>query len=261
MRWPLGLVVPLQEKTTFSPFSPVAWKSALRFVSQAGYDGVELAVGDPKFIDAGGLIAEIDAAHLRVFAIATGQAALKEGLSLSSSSEKVREKAIQRIKDFVAFAKFFDALVIIGTIHGGQGKKHYLVEALRECTGFDPSIRLVLEPLNRYESIVVNTVHEALSIIEKVGAENLGVSFDTFHANIEEANFRKALLTVGDRLWHVEIADSNRWVPGHGHIPFREIWDTLEEIGYKGHIVCECFAKPTVRALLSVPTRFFERAG
>jgi sugar phosphate isomerase/epimerase len=143
------------------------------------------------------------------------------------------------------------AVVIVGLLRGADDSLELLAESLAECARFAPDVRIALEPLNRYESHLINTVKEALEVVKRVGAENLGILFDTFHANIEEFSFGEAIRVAGDRLFHVHLADSNRWVPGFGRLGFGEVWEALAAIGYRGSLVLECFPKPGVREMLS----------
>jgi sugar phosphate isomerase/epimerase len=255
IRWPLGLIVPVQDTTPFSPFEPGEWVEALARVAGAGYGAVELAVTDPAKLNHDGVAEALRKAGLRLSSLTTGQAAGKEGLSLSSPDDGVRLRAIERIKDHMRLARPHEAVVIVGLLRGVEGSLDLLVESLKECARFDPSVKIALEPLNRYESHLINTVDEALEVVERVGAENLGVLADTFHANIEERKLGEAFSMAGERLFHVHLADSNRWVPGYGHLPFREVMEALAEVGYKGTLVVESFPKPDPAAMLALPGR------
>ena len=249
--WPLGLIVPLQDPTPFSPFAPGNWRQALRRLKTAGYDDVELAITNPARINPDTTKEALESEGLRLLSITTGQAAAKEGLSLSSPDEKVRRQAVERIQAHIRFAKPFGAVVIVGSLRGADGDMELLLESLRECAKHAPEVRLALEPLNRYESRLVNTVADGLDVIEKVGAENLGILFDTFHANIEEVSIGEAIRAARDRLFHVHLADSNRWVPGFGHLPFTEVWTALKAMNYASGLVIEAFPRPNVEALMS----------
>ena len=83
-----------------------------------------------------------------------------------------------------------------------------------------------------------------MNFIEKVGMDNIGLLLDTFHMNIEEPSIIESILLAKERCFHFHVADSNRWYPGAGHINFREIIDTLTEIGYKGFITAEILPLP-----------------
>ena len=96
--------------------------------------------------------------------------------------------------------------------------------------------------LNRYESHLVNTVAQALAVVEVADSPALGVLLDTYHMNIEEADLPGAIREAGSRLLLFHVADSNRRAPGRGHIPFPELLAALEGIGYRGPLIVECTA-------------------
>jgi len=252
--WPLGLIVPLQDSTPFSPFAPENWRQALRRVKAEGYDGVELAIIDPNRLNTAVVKEALESEGLRLLSITTGQAAAKEGLSLSSPDEKIRQRAVERIQVHMQFAKSFGAIVIVGSLRGADGDMGLLIESLRECTAYDAEVKIALEPLNRYESRLVNTVADGLDVVERVSAENIGLLADTFHANIEERDIGEAFRAAGDRLFHVHLADSNRWVPGFGHLPFTEVWTALKAMNYASGLVIEAFPHPREEALLASAT-------
>jgi D-psicose/D-tagatose/L-ribulose 3-epimerase len=103
-------------------------------------------------------------------------------------------------------------------------------------------VRLGLEPLNRYETSLVNTCEQALRLISEVGEPNVVVQLDTFHMNIEEQDLYEAVRLAGDRLGYVQLAESDRGVPGDGHLPWEDVFRGLRDIGYRGPIAFESFA-------------------
>ncbi len=222
-------------------------------IAALGYDGVELAIRDPNLIDADALLSVVKAHGLEVPAIGTGQAWGEEGLSFTDPDEDVRETAIRRTCDHVPFAARTGAVIIIGLLRGivKPGVDHgramaWLVDALRRCSAAAAphSVRLVLEPINRYETTLINTVAQCLDLIDAVDAPNFGVLPDTFHMNIEEPSIAASLRQAGSRIYHVHLADSNRCYPGAGHIDFREVIRTLQEIGYSGYVSIEAMPAP-----------------
>ncbi|MBN1583449.1 MAG: sugar phosphate isomerase/epimerase [Anaerolineae bacterium] len=238
-------------------FNAVAFKgdfeNNVRTIAELGYDGVELAIRDPNLIDAEALLATLAAYGLSVPAIGTGQAWGEEGLSFTDPDEMVREAAIQRVIDHVPFAGRTNAVIIIGLLRGivKTGVSHeqafaWMVDALKRCSAAarPHGVRLVLEPINRYETTLINSVSQCLALIERVGADNFGLLADTFHMNIEDVSIAGSLHQAGARLFHVHFADSNRWYPGAGHIDFAAIIHALREIGYDGTISIEAMPMP-----------------
>jgi sugar phosphate isomerase/epimerase len=218
-----------------------------------GYDGVELAIRDPKLVDVDELDRVISAYGLEVPAIGTGQAWGEEGLSFTSDDPAVRKAAIKRIKSHIPLAKHFDAVIILGLIRGitPEGQTHeqskrYLVQALQECASEAAShnVKYALEPLNRYETDLIHTVADGLDLIKQVGAENFGLLLDTFHMNIEEPVEEESIRVCGDRVFHFHVADSNRWYPGAGHLDFKSILSVLVSTGYQGYVSGEFMPKP-----------------
>jgi len=192
-------------------------------------------------------------AGLEVPAIGTGQAYVEEGLSFTSPDPKVRARAIARIQAQADCAAYFGAQVIIGLIRGrlveGVSREQameWLVAALRECAGYaaQREVWLNFEPLSRLDSNLVNTVDEALLLLEEVGAPNLGLLLDTFHMNIEEPSICASLVRAGGHITHVHVSDSNRWYPGAGHVDFAGIVATLEALNYNGYLSAEILPLP-----------------
>jgi len=239
----------MQDPTPFSPFSPAGWRDALTRVAAAGFDGVELAITDPDRLDRTAVAEALEAEGLRLLSITTGQAAGLEGLSLSSADGAVRRRSVERIRKHMSFAEPFGAVVIVGSLRGADGDPDLLVDSLHACASAN-DVALALEPLNRYESRLLNTVASTLEMIERVDRENVGILFDTFHANIEEADPAAAIAAAGPRLAHVHLADSNRWVPGCGHVRFDRVWNALADIGYARSVVLEPLPRPDADALL-----------
>ena len=99
---------------------------------------------------------------------------------------------------------------------------------------------LLLEPLNRYENHMVNTVAQAAELVRAVGSPGVRVLADTYHMNIEEDDSCAALRSIADVLGAVHLSDSNRHQPGTGHVPFEAILATLADLGFDGVLSVEC---------------------
>jgi sugar phosphate isomerase/epimerase len=222
-------------------------------IAALGYDGVELAIRDPNLVDADELLRAVSAHGLEIPAIGTGQAWGEEGLSFTDPDPAVREAAIQRVRDHVPLAAHLDAVIIIGLLRGivRPGVDHeqamdWLVKALQACSAAAAphGVRLTLEPINRYETTLINNVAQGLTLIECVEAGNFGLLLDTFHMNIEEPSIEESIRACGDRIFHFHVADSNRWYPGAGHLDFRRILEALFAVGYAGYVSGEFMPQP-----------------
>jgi sugar phosphate isomerase/epimerase len=99
---------------------------------------------------------------------------------------------------------------------------------------------LFLEPLNRYEDHMINRLEQAKSLIEQGGFSSVKVLADFFHMSMEEANVAKSIMEVNHLIGHVHLADSNRLMPGKGHIDFDSGFQALQKMDFSGFMSIEC---------------------
>lgn len=257
-----SVVLPIQDEHGLCPFDPGHLDNDLERISELEYEGVELGITDPKTVSVDEITEKLDDNQLELSALTTGQAYGIEGISLTEKDPGKRKMARERLKAHIDFAYNFDHTpVIIGSLRG-DGKDEppfrWLKDNLAKVASYaeEQGVKLAFEPLNRYESSLVNNVEEALEVIEAVNSPELGVLFDTFHANIEEASIAESIELVAEKLVYVHLADSNRWAPGYGHIDFDALLSTLERVGYDGFCSLESLPKPDrescLRALLEI---------
>ena len=232
------------------------FSTRLRKAAALAYDGVELVVLEPAQLDAAAVQWQVKDRGLEIAAIASGAQASLSGLTLLAADEHIREQAYQRLIELIHFAAGCGApLVTIGSFRGRvstgsrEQAREYLVQILRKACMIASAVgvRLVIEPLNRYETDLLLNAAEGLALIEDVGHSHLGLLLDTFHMNIEEASFHASIEQAAHagRLWHVHIAESNRLSPGEGHLPFDEIFAAIHRSGYVGYCSAELLNRPT----------------
>jgi len=243
--------------TADSQFSAVALRGDLgdsfSRVKKLGYQGVELSFRKPKEVDARALRVLLEKHDLEAVALATGRSWGEDRLSFTNPDSAVRRQAAVRIGEYVRLATAVNAMVILGLMRGR------IVEGVRESTArrwardavrraadlaARTGVRLVIEPINRYETNFLCSVQDALEFVAEVERPNVGILADTFHMNIEDVSIPRSLEQARKRLFHVHVADSNRWAPGCGHLDFTEVFKTLRRIGYKGYVSVECLPKP-----------------
>ena len=219
-----------------------------------GYKAMELHIRDPKVVDRKSILRGLEKRGMEVSTIGTGQAYGEDRIFFTSQDEQVRRAAVQRIKEQIDFASQLGAKVIIGLIKGPlpeeesqkANARSKAIDCLRECADYAQkgNVLLVLEAINRYEANFLNTAEETERFLQEVGSAMVGLHLDTFHMNIEEVSIEGAIRKHAKRLMHMHLADSNRWVPGMGHLDFHSVLSTLREIGYQGYLGLECFPIP-----------------
>jgi sugar phosphate isomerase/epimerase len=116
--------------------------------------------------------------------------------------------------------------------------------------------RVLLEPINRYESRYLNRIADNIRIIDAVAHPNAGLLPDTFHMSIEEADMGQALIQAGNRIAHVHLGDSNRLLPGCGLLNWHDIFGALAVVGYEGYVNLECSASGDPAVTLSAIAAF-----
>ncbi|MGC8879379.1 MAG: TIM barrel protein [Anaerolineae bacterium] len=102
------------------------------------------------------------------------------------------------------------------------------------------SAMALLEPINRYETHFYHCIAEVKAVIDDIGSERLRMAVDFFHMNIEEADIARSIESAAGYIRHVQLADSNRRLPGLGHMEFRPGFAALRRIGYDGYLALEC---------------------
>jgi D-psicose/D-tagatose/L-ribulose 3-epimerase len=102
-------------------------------------------------------------------------------------------------------------------------------------------VRIAIEPLNRFETYFLNTAADAVALCDEIDHPNVGILFDTFHANIEEKNVAEAYRTVGRHLKHVHTCENDRGIPGTGHVDWKGVFQALRDVRYDGWLTIESF--------------------
>lgn len=153
-----------------------------------------------------------------------------------SSPDAEKVAATERyLKACIRYAVTWGSPLVVGPLYAPVGKLRLpteearraewvrSVENLRRMAEFagDAGVRLGIEPLNRFESDMVNTADDALRMLGEIDHPAIGLSLDSFHMNIEEVDFCKAVESAGKRLLHVQVSDSHRGVPGEGNSDWR----------------------------------------
>ena len=223
--------------------------SLLPIIKEAGFDGVEVPLLRPADFDAIGIrkATEANALECNVCTALTG------GLNLISADPDVRRRTRLHLRDMVEVAAEAGARIIAGPIYSPVGyfsgrwrtvdEWKWAVEghqSLGDVLAAN-NVTLAIEPLNRFETYFLNTAADAVALVEQIGHPNIGILFDTFHANIEEKNVAEGYRTVGKYLKHVHTCENDRGIPGSGHVEWKAVFEALRDLKYDGWLTIESF--------------------
>ena len=104
-------------------------------------------------------------------------------------------------------------------------------------------MRLALEPLNRFEMFLVNTLADGVRFVRDVGLPNVGLLADSHHAHIEEADTARAWLDAADYILYIHISENHRSTPGTGQALPPAIFQALQQMQYQGWLGIEAFGQ------------------
>ena len=221
--------------------------------AKEGFDAVEIFPPDPAAVSPV-RIRELMKRHgLAVAAVGTGAGWVKHKLRMTDPDPAARQQAREFIAGIVDVAGQLGAPAIIGSMQGrfadGVTREQALDWLATELIWLADRARgqgqaLLYEPLNRYETNLLNRSTDAAAFLEQRGLTNVKLLCDLFHMNIEEADIAATLRAVGPHVGHVHFADSNRQAMGLGHTDMAPVVVALREIGYNGYLSAEVFPYP-----------------
>ena len=176
----------------------------------------------------------------------------------SSLDEKIRIDGIAFMKRMIDAVAEMGGGMIGGTVHSywpaspprdlahKRAIREQSIRSMRELARHAQASGVVLnvEVINRFEQFLLNTCEEALSFVREVDSPALGILLDTFHMNIEEDSIGGAIRLAGGSLNALHIGETNRRPPGTGRMPWPEIREALDAIGFDGPLVMEPFVVP-----------------
>lgn len=264
-----SVTISLVPEVRGGPF--VFWDDLPGSIQQAarlGFHGVEIFPPSADAVNVSEVRKLLGDNGLALAAMGTGAGWVKHKLSLTSADPSVRTKAEAFIKAIVDTAGSLGAPAIIGSMQGrwGDGIDRpmalgYLSEALARLGDHarQYNVPLLYEPVNRYETNLINTIGEATAFVRIASSNNIKVLADLFHMNMEEAIIADALRTGGTCIGHVHFVDSNRKPAGLGHMNYEPIAAALRAIGYNGFLSAEAFPYPESLAAAEQTIKTFRR--
>jgi D-psicose/D-tagatose/L-ribulose 3-epimerase len=214
-----------------------------------GFDGVEVPLFRPSEFATADIakgLAE-NGLECTICSVLTG------GLNMISEDAAVRRQTRVHMEECVKTAAEVGAKIMAGPLYSPVG---YLPGRRRtvdewkwavDCyQSLGPvlqryGVTIAIEPLNRFETYFLNTAQDAAALCDQIGHPNVGVLFDTFHANIEEKDIAQGYRTVGRHLKHVHTCENDRGIPGTGHVEWKSVFQALHDLKYDGWLIIESF--------------------
>ncbi len=226
--------------------------ATLKLIKDAGYDGVEIPVfsGEPR--DYAALARVLDDLALKRTAVTIIPDVEHSPVSPDPAA---RRRARDRLRWAIDCIHALGGTIMAGPYHSPLGvftgsgpseaELERVAEILREAAGYaeQAGIRLAIEPLNRFECYVLNTLEQGAALRRRVGHPNFSFMYDSFHANIEERDLVAGLTRHAGEITHIHISENDRGIPGRGHIPWRAVFDAIRASGYDGWLTVEAFGR------------------
>src|SRR5687768_9921158 len=223
-----------------------------------GYDAVEIPVEYPEKIAAKKVREALNVNGLSP--VVCG--AFGPSRDLTHDDPAVHDVCFAYIVQCLDLCNEWDAKFLAGPMYSAVGKARMVspeqkklewdravtnihkVSALAGARGLE----IALEPLNRFESDLINTAEDVMRLIHDVNHPSAKVLLDGFHMAIEERDLETAITTVGDKLIHVQVSENYRGTPGTGQTPWQSFKAGLEKINYQGAVSIESFT-PEIKEL------------
>ena len=227
-------------------------------IKSMGYDAVEIPVEYPDMID--GLKIKQALQEHGLEAVVCG--AFGPSRDLTNEDPHVQKHCLDYISKCFNLCHTWNAGFLAGPMYSSVGKARMAppdqrkteweraVTNLRKVCDLaqDNGLMIALEPLNRFESDLINTAEDVLRLIADINHPAARVMLDGFHMMVEERDFEKAITSVGEKLIHVQVSENYRGIPGTGQTPWPALKRGLEKVGYRGTVSIESFT-PEIKEL------------
>ncbi|MGB3444465.1 MAG: sugar phosphate isomerase/epimerase [Actinophytocola sp.] len=233
-----------------SPLTDASLAELAPRIAGWGFDVVELPVENPGDWDPGraaSLLSDLGLAASVVLVMGEG----RELVAADATTVLSTQDYLRHVVDVAAAV---GAPAISGPAYASVGRTWRMTDEERKTRyaelrdGLAPvamhaaaaGVRIGVEPLNRYETSLINTVGQALDALDGM-PDTVGIALDIYHMNIEETDLAAAVRRAGPRLVHVQVCANDRGAPGADHLDWPGFLKALADVGYDGPLVIESF--------------------
>ena len=232
-----------------SPLTDERLRELAPMIKNWGFDLIELPIenlGDWDPAVAATLLADLE-----LDAVVT--LVMGEGRELVATDEATVRSTQDYLRGVIDAAHVVGSPVVAGPAYASVGRTWRMSDAeRRDCYadltsnlapvaehGAGAGVTIAVEPLNRYETSLINTVDQGLEALAEL--PTVGLLLDVYHMNIEETDIPDAIRRAGARIAHVQVSGNDRGIPGVDHLPWTTIVQALDDAAYSGPVCIESF--------------------
>jgi len=208
-------------------------------------------VEDPALIDVDAMRSALAEHPMRLYI----SGAYGPNRDLTHEDPRYRRESLDYIGQVLKICEKLGVATLVGPAYSAVGKRRKIPDEQRKrewelaVVGLteagrmaaDHGVTLAIEPLNRFETDLINTAEQVKRLIREIDLPSVRIHLDTFHMHIEEKNVYDAIVLAGDDLVYVDASESDRGTPGKGQVHWPEVARALKDIGYRGDCIIESF--------------------
>jgi D-psicose/D-tagatose/L-ribulose 3-epimerase len=218
-------------------------------VASLGLEFIEIPLMGIEDVNPGAIRARVRDAGIDVVT----STVIKQATDITSPDPAVRAAGVDYLRRCVDVTAEMSARQFSGVIYAWHGKRpserpgqkewEWSAQCLAQVAEHAAAagIAVGLEPVNRYETPLINTCEQAVRLADMTGAANVKIHLDTYHMNIEEKSWKEPVALAGDRLCHFHLCENDRGIPGTGLVDWEELFGALGDLHYEGYAGLESF--------------------
>lgn len=233
-----------------SPFD----RQAVPLIAKAagmGFDAFTISVEEPDLIDVEAIRSALEQNPLRLYI----SGAYGPTRDLTHEDPVYRQESLDYIHRLLQICEQLGVTTLVGPAYSATGKRRKIPQAKKEqewalaIEGLtkagrmaeDHGVTMAIEPLNRFETDLVNTAEQVKQLIRDIDLPSVKIHLDTFHMHIEEKSLHEAIVLAGDDLVYLDASENDRGTPGTGQVHWAELVHALDDIDYSGDCIIESF--------------------
>ena len=234
-----------------SPLTDSNLGGLLAKIATMGFDAVELPLENAGDFTPAAVRESLETTGLRPFLVG----AMAPGRDLVAAAPAAVERTQAYLMACVTMANRVGSPTVCGPFYAQTGRVWRMTPGQRReayselrknlqpvaARALEAGVVLGIEPLNRYETSLINTVDQALEALEPLLGNGVGLALDSYHLHIEERSLPAAVRAAGEHVVHVQVSGNDRGAPGGDQTDWEGFLQALDEVGYSGPLNIESF--------------------